>query len=179
MEPATIQIRPAQVSDAPAIGALHVRAWQWAYRGQIPDEYLDRLADSLERRVDGWRQSLERSPSDEKTWVADRLGEIVGFVRVGPSRDADAEPGTGEVQAIYLDQSVVGQGVGRALLATAVDQLREQGFRQATLWVLESNTRARRFYERNGWAPDGAVKCEERPGFVLKEMRYRIDLASR
>jgi len=47
----------------------------------------------------------------------------------------------------------------------------------AILWVLESNRRARRFYEIAGWIPDGDAKTENRPdGIQLREVRYRIDL---
>ena len=34
-----VTVRPATVADAPAMGRLHVRAWQAAYRGHMPDDY--------------------------------------------------------------------------------------------------------------------------------------------
>jgi ribosomal protein S18 acetylase RimI-like enzyme len=43
----------------------------------------------------------------------------------------------------------------------------------ALLWVLEDNPRARGFYERAGWAPDGVRKAEERFGVRAAEVRYR------
>ncbi|HEU5369692.1 MAG TPA: GNAT family N-acetyltransferase, partial [Ktedonobacterales bacterium] len=88
----------------------------------------------------------------------------------------DAPPLTGEVRAIYLAQAAAGKGIGRALFAHAVADLRARGYQRATLWVLESNARARRFYEVAGWRPDGARKTEERPGALLREVRYAIAL---
>jgi RimJ/RimL family protein N-acetyltransferase len=72
--------------------------------------------------------------------------------------------------------SVWGTGVGRELMAVAVDRLREAGFRSATLWVLRDNERARRFYERAGWSPDGAEKDDVVAGATVTEVRYRVDL---
>jgi GNAT superfamily N-acetyltransferase len=94
------------------------------------------------------------------------------------SEDDDAAPlgGAAEVLALYLDPEAVSKGVGGALLSHAVADFRQRGFRRATLWVLESNERARRFYEAAGWTPDGARKSEERPGFLLHEVRYQISL---
>lgn len=49
---------------------------------------------------------------------------------------------------------------------------------EATLWVLEANARARRFYERKGWAVDGAAREEEVGGRRVTEVRYRRLLAA-
>jgi hypothetical protein len=45
----------------------------------------------------------------------------------------------------------------------------------STLWVLEGNAQARRFYERRGWSPDGAA----REAFGVLELRYRRAIATR
>src|SRR6266498_2246427 len=54
-----------------------------------------------------------------------------------------------------------------------VDDLRKAGDGYLTLWVLEGNTRARRFYERAGWRPDGTSSRWER--FNVHTLRYRLD----
>ena len=58
-------------------------------------------------------------------------------------------------------------------MTASLDALAQAGYRQATLWVLESNERARRFYEAAGWWPDGKVKTDCSLGFPLAEIRYR------
>ena len=77
---------------------------------------------------------------------------------------------------IAIVTSSAGKGVGRALFTRTVDELWRSGFARATLWVLDTNTRARRFYAAAGWSPDGAIKLEERPGFVMRELRYGISV---
>jgi len=54
------------------------------------------------------------------------------------------------------------------------DALRRAGFDEAVLWVLETNVRARRFYEIAGWKPDGQTKADERGTVTLHEVRYRF-----
>lgn len=166
---ARVTIRPATVADAQAIAEVHVHSWQWAYRGLLPDDYLDHL--SIERRAGMHMQRLA-TETQERTWVAAQEGRIVGFAITGPSRDPNASPGTAELAAIYLRREATGQGIARELFDHAVHDLWQRGYERATLWVLETNARARRFYEKAGWVTDGTSKTEERPGVHLHEVRY-------
>ena len=111
-------------------------------------------------------------PGAPETWIAVDGADVVGFVTVGPGRDKDL-PGLGEVRAVYVAPDRWRSGAGSALLAKAETLLGDAGFNDAYLWVLEDNTRARRFYERAGWAPDGARKVVEIGGRPLAEVRYR------
>ena len=169
--------RQAVEADAPALAALHIRAWQWAYRGQLPDAHLDDLTSDRERRTAWWREALGRAASEERTWVAEVAGRIAGFASTYPSQDAETARDTAVLAAIYLDQEVAGRGIGRALLAYAMADLRRRGFPAAILWVLATNERARRFYEAAGWRPDGATRTEQWQGLELHEVRYSIDLS--
>jgi GNAT superfamily N-acetyltransferase len=173
-----VTVRRATERDAPVLASLHVRAWQWAYRGQLPDAFLDDLTATLPRREAWRREMLARPPGEERTWVADTDAGVVGFADTGPSRDADVGRDTAELSTLYLDPQVVGTGVGRVLLHDAVADLRQRGYRAAVLWVLETNVRACRFYEIAGWRSDGTAKIEHRSGVELREMRYRVDLTS-
>lgn len=169
-----MRIREATIADARALAEIHVRAWRSAYRGLLSDEYLDGLR--VEDRLEMHRRSLEGANPELRTWVAEVEGGVAGFAVTGPSEDADADARTGELYAIYLEPARIGRGLGRALLAHAVADLRERGFSAATLWVLERNEQARRFYERAGWRLDGTttserVDCEMRP-----TVRYRAVL---
>jgi len=165
-------IREAVIDDAPAIAEVHVASWRWAYRGQLPDETLDAL-DVAEREA-RWREAIPDPLTDVMVAVVD--GAIVGFVSVGPAEDDDASPGTAELYAIYLEERAVGQGVGRALLERAVDGMRTAGFIQASLWVLDSNERARGFYERAGWAFDGKRSSHQVQGSNMPVVRYACKL---
>jgi len=103
----------------------------------------------------------------------------VGFVIFGPCRDEDAKRGQGEVYALYVEPEWWSAGVGRALLSHAQHALRALGFRDASLWVLESNERARRFYQVAGWQVDGTKGLQRRGEVELREVRFRITLPSR
>lgn len=171
-----ILVRWATADDADAIGRIHVQTWQICYRGQIPDEYLDAL--SVERRCEAWRRTLAGGDPEwpeMQVWVASVADDAVGFCGAGPSRDDDADDSIGEVYAIYVDPLHWDTGAGAALIHHAVSCLRG-AHQHATLWVLDSNERARRFYEKGGWRPDGATKDDDRGSFVLREVRYRIEL---
>jgi ribosomal protein S18 acetylase RimI-like enzyme len=81
-----------------------------------------------------------------------------------------------ELYSIHVDPALVRQGIGRALMAHATADLQQREYRLATLWVLQTNERARRFYETLGWSPDGATKTDASRGFDLREVRYAIHL---
>jgi GNAT superfamily N-acetyltransferase len=164
------------VADAGAIAAISVRGWQWAYRGLMPDAFLDSL--SVEPRTAGWRRYLAGQSALGRTWLAERDGRALGFAHTGPSRDADAAADVGEVYAIYVEPAEAGTGIGRALFGHAVAEMARQGCQAATLWVLAGNQRARRFYEAAGWRPDGTTRVEPREGYDLHEVRYRGELTS-
>jgi GNAT superfamily N-acetyltransferase len=97
----------------------------------------------------------------------------VGFAHVAPSRDDDAEEDVGELTAIYVLPDVWGHGGGRLLIERALESLGSAGFAEATLWVLDTNGRARRFYEAAEWHPDGASKVDDRQSFRMTDVRYR------
>ena len=169
-----VVIRLAVGSDGSQIGLVHARTWQATYRGLLPQPFLDGL--DAAKRGKYWEQYLsEDARPGETVLVAEEDGVVVGFASVGPSRDEDAN-GKGEVRAIYLLAERWGRGIGRALLDAALNTQRQAGYTQATLWVLETNARARQFYEAGGWARDGATKQDDGRGFPITEVRYRRQL---
>jgi GNAT superfamily N-acetyltransferase len=165
-----VQIRAATGADAEAIARVQERTWRAAYRHVFPAEELDRDGFIQPQR---WRGRLEHPPGGWSTFVAEESGRVIGFAAVGPSRD---EPRTGELYAIYVEPEAWSTGTGRALIEAAESRLHER-YREATLWVLADNPRARAFYERAGWRADGAEKAEERWGVRATEVRYRKPLA--
>ena len=171
-----VSIRRAVSADAQPLAAVHVRTWQDAYRGLMPQEYLDNL-DAGSRR-EGWERILASTDWPRTgTFVAENDDRIIGFAHVCPARDTDAGDGVGEGTSIYVLASAWGTGAGRALMSAAVDTLRDAAFIEATLWVLDTNARARRFYEIAGWAVDDAERLEQLRGFLVREVRYRRTLA--
>ncbi|ETK35992.1 GNAT family N-acetyltransferase [Microbispora sp. ATCC PTA-5024] len=172
-------IRRAEPADAEAIAVVHVRSWQAAYAGLMPQDHLDGLTPAM--RLPLWERLL-REPSWPRTGflVAERDGSVAGFAGFGPGRDADVAPATtAEITTIYLLPEMWAAGIGSRLMTAAVDAMSAAGYEQATLWVVDANARARRFYERTGWRPDGAVQRDDSDGFPLTEIRYRRALEPR
>jgi GNAT superfamily N-acetyltransferase len=172
-----MEIRRALPDDALGVATVHVRSWQAAYRGLLPDAYLDEL--DVEQRRAGWASAIAETdwPRSGTLVAAEANANIVGFANVGPARDDDLDPSViGELAAIYVVPGVWGSGVGRRLMVAAVNVLRDAAFSAAILWVLEGNDRAQRFYEIGGWQLDGAAKDVVIADTALAEVRYRLVL---
>jgi ribosomal protein S18 acetylase RimI-like enzyme len=174
MPPDAMVIRPAATEDSPGIAVVHVSSWQHAYRGIVPQSYLDQL--SVAEREGRWAEILGRGGSE--TLVADAGGDIVGFVSCGKSRRVQVDGNEGELYAIYVIASHWSTGVGRSLCEAALGRLRDLGFVRAIVWVLAANTKAIRFYERAGFELHaGSETTVEIGGKNLPEVRYDIDIA--
>ena len=168
-----VTIRRATVADAAAIAGIQVRGSEWAYRGLLPESPLS-SDERIVQRTAAWRTQLA-ADSARHSFLAERDGVAIGFVTCGPTDDPSLAA-TGELFALYVEPAVVGSGVGRALHEHATDSLIARGFVHAVLWVLESNARGRRFYDRAGWNADGARKDYVRDGHERHELRYRRPL---
>jgi len=149
-------VRPAGSSDAREIARIHIQTWRTAYAGILPDGFLAGM--DLDARIAMWLQIIEGRIAPTQTFVAVDEDGTAGFVSVGayrPDEGTAAEPGVGEIYAIYVDPDRWANGVGHALMETATGHLMVHGFREIRLWVYEANPRARTFYERCGFALDG------------------------
>ena len=171
-----MEVTAAQLSDERDIAEVHVRTWQAAYRGHVPDEHLESL--SVERHTEAWRAIITESALPAKgAFVLEHDGRVMGFAHVFPSRDDDAAREVGEITSICVMPDLWGRGAGGMLLDRALESLRAAGCSSATLWVLDTNARARRFYEAQGWLPEGATKVDDRGSFLMREIRYRRAIA--
>jgi GNAT superfamily N-acetyltransferase len=162
-------LRPAEPADAMAVARVHVRSSQAAYRSLMPDDYLDNLRpEDRAARYD----FTHEDPKLPYTIVAAEGDAIYGLATTMPCRDEDL-PDYGELCALYVDPEQWGRGVGAALIAAARGHLVQRGFQDASLWLLDGNARAARFYEMDGWALDGRRKTDTIWGLTVNEVRYR------
>jgi ribosomal protein S18 acetylase RimI-like enzyme len=151
---------------------VHTRSWQSAYRHVFGDEQLAGI--DVERRGTMWEGALADANRD--VFLAEASGCVVGFVGTLASRDPDAD---GELGEIYAVPEAWGTGAGHALMAAALEALAARGYRDAILYVLADNPRARAFYEREGWIADGTERTDRFLGQDVREVRYRIELGAR
>lgn len=161
-------IRVPVEDDCLALGDIHIRAWQSAYRSVMPDEYLDGLR--AEDRAAIWRRQLNET-GGRGLLVQTIDDKPVGFAAFGPAR-GEPDAGVGELYAMNVDPTYWGHGLGRSLLRAAQVELDAWGFSSVVLWVLPENRRACALYESEGWRADGTVEEREILGVNVTDVRY-------
>jgi GNAT superfamily N-acetyltransferase len=158
-----VVIRAARPADAEPLAQCQLACWRETYTGMVDPDRLSAALAGVAQRTARWRQDLA---GDHGTLLADDSGEVVGFAAAGPGREEDLDL-TAQLYAIYTRQAYWGQGVGHRLMTAAV------GDEDSFLWVFRDNARARDFYTRHGYRPDGAEKLEEYLGGVEIRMVRR------
>lgn len=153
---------------------MHVRSWRIGHRGLYPQDVLD--AVSVEEREPVWRDTLAVPSPGRIVLVAERAGSIVGFASGGPARERSNEA-TAEVYELFVDPEVLGTGTGHALFRATLNQLERAGFDAVTIWVVEGNELARRFYEREGLVADGMSKRAKLRDAEVTEIRYSASIS--
>jgi ribosomal protein S18 acetylase RimI-like enzyme len=140
-----VLIREATADDLDGIVDVHVASWDAAKDG------LDLVTRrTAEQRAELWTAFFAQGRG--QMFVAEDQGRVVGFIAFGPSRDDDRQ-GETEIYTLYVDPAWWGRGLGSALIATAPEDA------AVSLWVGEGNERARAFYARHGFHPDGASEA--------------------
>jgi GNAT superfamily N-acetyltransferase len=166
-----ITVRSAAGADLPAMTAAKLEAGTAAWPHIFPAEVLSQLGFP-----ERWTAAVVDPPQRTHALVAELDGAVVGFAIVRPSADDDASPETGELDGFYTAPPAWGRGAGLALLAAALEALRDDGFLTATLWTATDNHRPRRIYERAGWRLDGETRHRNLGGVAFEELRYRTRL---
>lgn len=142
-----LNIRRADVNDAPAIARVTVDTWKTAYRGIIADDYLEHLR--YQDREKGWN---EFPFQDSWVYVAENEEQrIIGFAAGGLHREVGSVY-QGEMYAMYIDEAYQHQGIGTLLFRAVVRKMLGSGINTLIVWVLSDNP-YRRFYERHGGLP--------------------------
>jgi GNAT superfamily N-acetyltransferase len=159
----SLVVRPVRDVDAEALGRVHAKCWHETYDHLISKAALESV--SPRRLAELWTHWAVQGPEFRMS-AALVEGEVVGFVGSGPARDKDAPRGR-ELYFIYLLEQYQGTGIGQQLFDAAVDE-----DEQLYLWVADDNPRAHRFYQRNGFAVDGASHTEPFLGETLTEVRF-------
>jgi GNAT superfamily N-acetyltransferase len=189
-----VLIRSASAQDAAGIAAVQRESWLAAYEGIIARDTIEQVMppDDDGTRV---RQAFRARPWQSVIVAVagegpEPPGEVAGYAAFGPEVDVLGAPWphpptaagrrgeVAELYALYVHPTRWSTGTGRALMERTLARTARAGYQHITLWVLEDNARARRFYERAGFAPDGTRNILERLDNV-PELRYRRPLTPR
>ena len=197
--PDALTIRPAAPNDAQEVARIRVLGWRFAYQGLVPQGYLDSLnvAEDTER-MHGYLSQLPQNLPPNKSapglnsgdsgkrsfMLATRGDAVLGFCHFSAApnnadRPGRATPGgemVGRLHSLYIDPGALGQGIGHALMNHALSTFAVWGCKRAHLWVLEGNSRASSFYERQGWQLTGETKVDRSFGPELHEQEMAICL---
>lgn len=149
--------------DFTVIGNIYAASWRGAYQGLVPQGYLDSLEGG------NWAAFLADRPENSYLIIED--GKYIGTAAISPARDEEMA-GWGEVVSLYLLPEYFGKGYAKPLFDHAAEGLLEQGYRALYLWVLQGNIRARRFYEKQGFSPNGDTAAVTIEDTELTEVRY-------
>ena len=133
-------LRDAEPTEATVLAQLQERASVAAFAHIFPPERFPFPRDAVTER---WAEALEDPAAS--VLVADRAEELAGVVLVRPEW----------LEGLYVVPDWWGKGVAAELHDRALEIVRDLGSTRCHLWVLEENTRARRFYARRGWQENG------------------------
>lgn len=141
-----IIIRPAKIEDSKAIARVQVDSYRSAYRGILPQSYLNQF--TYEAQAQDWRDYFDDKDDAILYIVELDRSEIVAYTlaKIGP---CEIDPFESELVALHVIPSCQRKGFGRQLIYAAVNQIRIKGCRSMMLWVLAENP-SRRFYGRLG-----------------------------
>lgn len=157
-----MNIRRMSNADEAEVGRLYVRSWQAGYKGLLPQAYLDGLEASR------WNSKFTDLPG---SFVITDGDTIAGHSCARAAAD-EAMSGWGEVWTLYVLPEYWGKGFGTALLENSVSWLNGQNFDRVYLWALDSNTRARRFYEHRGFSETSDTLQCDIAGITVTDIRY-------
>ena len=162
-----MNIRPATAEDAEAIAVTIAEGFD-GYRAFAPEGW-EPPADL------GDVEALRRRITATDVWcaVAEVDGEVVGHCSFLPAslwRGGDPDPGLAHLWQLFVRPAHWGSGAARELHAAAVEAAAERGYERMRLFAAAGQTRARRFYEREGWTAAGPPVFD--PGFGMELVEY-------
>lgn len=141
-----IKYRMANAEDISSIAALHALSWQQNYRDSLDDEYLNHKVEA--ERLNFWTKRFQHPLENEQVILAEDDEKLVGFACVCANDDAHWGA---LLDNIHVLKTYSGQGIGQVLMKKSAQWIYEQNPNSPFyLWVLETNLRGIKFYERLG-----------------------------
>jgi GNAT superfamily N-acetyltransferase len=165
-----IEVRPASADDALVIGDVYLRAWRAGYAGLVDPDQLEPVA--WERAAYDWQVAIDDPHASFALGLVDETP--AGVAKIGPD-PTEAVQGTW-LELLYVAPEFWGTGIATELLRWATERAADGGAAVMRLRVVETQGRARRFYEREGWDDDPEVPPSHNRFFALRCMRRSLTI---
>jgi len=149
MSNSDITVTPAGEADIDAVANLQFRSHTISFGEFARPEWV--ATREIGEYLEKWAEYIRDEEKDQTAFVARENGAIIGMVSV------DGPTGNGEfgsfahLNGMHVDPDRRGGGIGQLLMTAASDHIKSRGYRNTMLGCLESNTYARKFYEKSGW----------------------------
>ena len=161
-------IREAAMEDSARIAEIDVFSSRYAYRNIVPENCLYQDL-TVENRIPVYRKWITEKRFGIYVYEDSGTGILKGMMGIGLCEDDDKKDAF-ELHFLYIDPGYLRRGIGTGLLRFFEQTGREKGCSGLVVWVLEKNEMGRRFYEKNGYLPDGKGKIFRR--WNQREIRY-------
>jgi ribosomal protein S18 acetylase RimI-like enzyme len=158
-------VRRAIAGDEPILRALRLEAMSDA-----PEAFGSTYDREIARTAADW----QRWVSTGATFIAEHAGMPKGIV--AGTHDA-ADPAIAHLMAMWIHPDLRRSGAAGALVTAVLSWARETGARAVRLMVIQTNERARRCYENNGFLVTGNRSIRGRDGAIELEMERMLDRA--
>lgn len=142
-------LRKAQKSDASSLAAISIEVWIGTYLKHGVSAFF---ADYALSEFTALKSEKHIADANQFILVSENLEGIDGFIRVSSCSTA---PVSGcsqvEISTFYVQPRHHGKGVGKALLAAALERCRELGATSVWLTTNAENAPAISFYLKQGF----------------------------
>jgi len=169
-----IIIHKALPEDAQNYADCHISCWQTAYKGIVPDEYLEKMLVDRQKMVDRYKERLTNPGTCEHYCVLYEE-KMIGFITIDKSIKNDDLNNTG-IWAVYLIEEFRNRGFGKKMLDFSIKELKSVAPKEISLWVFEENVKARRFYEKNNFIYSNIKREVDWYGKPLSQLKYVLKI---
>ncbi len=148
-----IVYRDASIADAAALATLGADSFTQTFGHLYAPADLALFLDN--HTVEAWRAEL--GDPGFVVRIAEQEGAMIAYAKLGPPHlPFTPASGAAELRQFYVLAPWHGAGVAAALIEWVIATANRRGADELFLSVFTGNHRARRFYERHGFATVGA-----------------------
>ncbi len=146
--PNHVAIREAQEKDLPRLQQFSIKTFIDSFGEDNTKEDMDHYIEQAFNE-DQIRAAFKEP--DATFFLAFQNDELAGYARVRNNQEEIHDLQALELHRIYVDNKIIGRGIGKILLDYCLEYARSQNKKSMWLGVWEKNIRAREFYKKHGF----------------------------